>query len=317
MGRPLADPADHVRQHGPELVKFGIVGGLGTIIDLGGAAVLHSVYHVGPLESKALSITAATIFTYLGSRFWTFRHRENQPVHREALLFVALNVVGLVLAELVIAFTTYGLGLKGPLAYNAASFIGTGLGTVFRWYAYRKWVFLAPAQQPHPQPQAAFAGALGALGPPARTSRTTRPGSWIRRTWTRATPGGQADTPVRCYCTIKTRSFRTSAWCLPCSPPLSRRAIPSARPRQDRSRPGPPGRAPRAPRAVTASAKPRCPARPGRRGSCRDPGRLAGSWAGTPRTPGACGGRARSGRRPRRPWCGPAPGRGRCPRAGR
>ena len=162
MGRPVADLYDHVRQHGPELVKFGIVGGLGTIIDLGGAAVLHSVYHLGPLESKALSITAATIFTYLGSRFWTFRHRENQPVHREALLFVALNVVGLVLAELVIAFTTYGLGLKGPLAYNAASFIGTGLGTVFRWYAYRKWVFLAPAQQPHPQPQAAFAGGAGA-----------------------------------------------------------------------------------------------------------------------------------------------------------
>jgi putative flippase GtrA len=159
MGRPLADLHDHVRQHGPELVKFGIVGGLGTIIDLGGAAVLHSVYHLGPLESKALSITAATIFTYLGSRFWTFRHRDNQAVHREALLFVALNLVGLVLAELVIAVTTYGLGLKGPLAYNAASFIGTGLGTVFRWYAYRKWVFLAPAQQPLPQPQAAFAGA--------------------------------------------------------------------------------------------------------------------------------------------------------------
>jgi putative flippase GtrA len=162
MGRPLADLYVHVRQHGPELVKFGIVGGLGTIIDLGGAAVLHSVYHVGPLASKALSITAATIFTYLGSRFWTFRHRDNQPVHREALLFVVLNVAGLVLAELVIAFTTYGLGLKGPLAYNAASFIGTGLGTVFRWYAYRKWVFLAPAQRPHPQPQAAFAGDAGA-----------------------------------------------------------------------------------------------------------------------------------------------------------
>ena len=162
MGRPLADLYAHVRQHGPELVKFGIIGGLGTIIDLGGAAVLHSAYHEGPLESKALSITAAMIFTYLGSRFWTFRHRENQPVHREALLFVALNVAGLVLAELVIAGTTYGLGLKGQLAYNAASFIGTGLGTIFRWYAYRKWVFLAPAEQPYPRPQAAFAGAAGA-----------------------------------------------------------------------------------------------------------------------------------------------------------
>lgn len=145
----------------PELAKFGLVGLVGSVVDLGGAAYLHGVLGVGPLVSKGLSIIAATALTYLGSRFWTFRHRENQPVHREALLFVVLNVVGLILAELVIAFTTYGLGLKGPLAYNAASFIGTGLGTVFRWYAYRKWVFLAPAQQPHPQPQAAFAAGAG------------------------------------------------------------------------------------------------------------------------------------------------------------
>jgi len=155
MVRPLADLYARARQHGPELVKFGIVGGLGTIIDLGGAAVLHSAYHEGPLESKALSITAATIFTYAGSRFWTFRHRENQPVHREAVLFIALNVVGLIIAEVVIAATTYGLGLAGPLAYNAASFIGTGIGTIFRWYAYRKWVFLAPAGQPLPGQTAA------------------------------------------------------------------------------------------------------------------------------------------------------------------
>ena len=152
MGRPLADALDRVRHHGPELVKFGIVGGVGTIIDLGGAAVLHSAYHVGPLESKALSITAATVVTYFGSRFWTFRHRENQPVHREATLFIALNVVGLVIAELVIAGATYGLGLKSQLAYNGASIIGTGLGTIFRWYAYRKWVFLAPAGRPSPPP---------------------------------------------------------------------------------------------------------------------------------------------------------------------
>jgi hypothetical protein len=56
----------------------------------------------------------------------------------------------LIIAEAVIGLTTYGLGLKGPLAYNAASLLGTGLGTIFRFYAYRKWVFLAPAEQPAP-----------------------------------------------------------------------------------------------------------------------------------------------------------------------
>jgi putative flippase GtrA len=127
----------------PELARFGVVGATGAIIDLGGAAYLHGALHIGPLSAKALSITVATVVTYLGSRFWTFRHRVNQALLREGTLFVLLNVVGLVIAEVVIALTTYGLGYKSALAYNAASVVGTGLGTIFRYFAYKKWVFLA------------------------------------------------------------------------------------------------------------------------------------------------------------------------------
>jgi putative flippase GtrA len=133
-----------VRTMLPEMLKFLVVGGLGTVIDLGGAALLHSKYHVEPLAAKAVSVTLATLFTYLGSRFWTFKARENQSVRREAVLFFVLNVVGLLIAEAVIGLVTYVMGLRGSLEYNAASFIGTGLGTIFRFYAYRKWVFLDP-----------------------------------------------------------------------------------------------------------------------------------------------------------------------------
>jgi putative flippase GtrA len=129
----------------PELTKFGVVGMVGAIIDLGGAAYLHGAMGIGPMISKALSIAAATVVTYLGSRFWTFRHRVNQALLREGTLFAVLNLIGLVIAEIVIAFTTYGLGLKSALAYNAASVIGTGLGTIFRYFSYKKWVFLAGA----------------------------------------------------------------------------------------------------------------------------------------------------------------------------
>ncbi|HEY2277221.1 MAG TPA: GtrA family protein [Streptosporangiaceae bacterium] len=127
----------------PELAKFGVVGLIGSVIDLGGAAYLHGAEGIGPMVSKAISLIAATVVTYLGSRFWTFRHRVNQALLREGMLFVALNVVGLVIAEAVIAFVSYGLDLKHVLAYNAASVAGTGLGTVFRYFSYKKWVFLA------------------------------------------------------------------------------------------------------------------------------------------------------------------------------
>jgi putative flippase GtrA len=127
----------------PELAKFGVVGLIGSVIDLGGAAYLHGAEGIGPMFSKAISLIAATAVTYLGSRFWTFRHRVNQALLREGMLFIALNVVGLVIAEAVIAFVSYGLDLKHAIAYNAASVVGTGLGTIFRYFSYKKWVFLA------------------------------------------------------------------------------------------------------------------------------------------------------------------------------
>jgi putative flippase GtrA len=143
-----------VRTMLPEIIKFCVVGGIGTVIDIGGAALLHGKYHVEPLAAKAISTAAATVLTYLGSRFWTFRHRENQELKREAMLFIALNLAGLLIAEIVVGFVTYALGKHSQLDYNAASLIGTGLATIFRYFAYKRWVFLAPHQ-----PSAGAAGA--------------------------------------------------------------------------------------------------------------------------------------------------------------
>jgi putative flippase GtrA len=155
----------------PELAKFGVVGLIGAVIDLGGAAYLHGSLGIGPLVAKGLSILAAMVVTYLGSRFWTFRHRVNQALMREGMLFVALNVVGLAIAEVVIAITTYGLGLKGALAYNAASVVGTGLGTIFRYFTYKKWVFLAGA------PGAAVAAGEAAVSGFVDASETSETGA--------------------------------------------------------------------------------------------------------------------------------------------
>jgi putative flippase GtrA len=130
----LAGLHKRIADHGPELAKFCMVGMTGAIIDLGGADYLHVHQGLGALAAKGISITVATVVTYLGSRFWTFRHRVNQPMLREGLLFLILNVIGLFIAEGVIAITTYGLDMKSELAYNAASVVGTGLGTVFRYF---------------------------------------------------------------------------------------------------------------------------------------------------------------------------------------
>ena len=129
--------------------------------------LFRSAVGIGPMVAKGLSIIAATGITYLGSRFWTFRHRVNQALLREGVLFVVLNVIGLGIAEIAIAVTTYGLDMKSELAYNAASVVGTGFGTIFRYFAYKKWVFLAGAPG---TVVAASEAAVSGIVDPAETS---------------------------------------------------------------------------------------------------------------------------------------------------
>jgi putative flippase GtrA len=57
------------------------------------------------------------------------------------MLFVALNCVGIVIQVGIVDLAYYELGYKSGLAYNLATIIGIGLATLFRLFAYRKFVF--------------------------------------------------------------------------------------------------------------------------------------------------------------------------------
>lgn len=129
-----------------EIAKFGVVGACAFVIDVG---LFNFLMYVGPLNdkpltAKAISVIAATTFAYFGNRFWTFRHRGRTHMGREYLLFFALNGVAMVIALTCLWFSHYALGLDSPIADNiSANVIGVGLGTLFRFWSYRKWVFPA------------------------------------------------------------------------------------------------------------------------------------------------------------------------------
>ncbi|MFI0417937.1 GtrA family protein [Spongiactinospora sp. 9N601] len=131
-----------------ELAKFGTIGALAFVIDYGGSNLLRFGLDLGPLVSKAIPAVIATTLAYFGNRFWTWRDRQQSGLRREYTLFFALNGIGLLIAMLVIGFVDYTLGLKDPVSYNIALIIGTALGTLFRFWSYKKWVFLAPSAEP-------------------------------------------------------------------------------------------------------------------------------------------------------------------------
>jgi putative flippase GtrA len=131
-----------------EILKFGIVGGIGFVVQLGVTDVLHLKLGVGPLTAILIGYVVATVVTFLGNRHWAFKHRQGKGLQHETLLFVALNVVGLGIQEAVVAIAHYGLHMTDSLSYNVANIIGIGLGTLFRLWSYRKWVFLAVEEAP-------------------------------------------------------------------------------------------------------------------------------------------------------------------------
>ncbi|MEU4513364.1 GtrA family protein [Nonomuraea wenchangensis] len=132
-----------------ELAKFGSIGAVAFVIDTGLLNFCHVVIGLGPLTSKLVATVVSTTFAYLGNRYWTFRHREQTGLGREYFLFFLLNGIALLFGILTIGFTTYTLGLNDTLSVNIANIVGVGLGTLFRYWSYKKWVFLE-ATEPIP-----------------------------------------------------------------------------------------------------------------------------------------------------------------------
>lgn len=132
-----------------ELAKFGTVGSVAFVVDVALSNILRFGVGLGPLTSKTLSVAVSATIAFCGNRFWTFRDRKNQGIGKEYFLYFVLNAVGLLIALLVVGFTVYILKLDGPIAYNiSANVIGLGLGTLFRFWSYKKWVFLPPDAPP-------------------------------------------------------------------------------------------------------------------------------------------------------------------------
>ena len=125
-----------------EMVKFGVVGALAFVIDLGLANLLwQTVLSDKVTTAKIISGAVATLFAWVGNRQWTFRHRRSRPAHHEVALFFGVNLVALGISAVTLYVSHYGLGFTTILADNVATVVGIGIGTLFRFWAYRRYVF--------------------------------------------------------------------------------------------------------------------------------------------------------------------------------
>ena len=150
-----------------QLVRFGLVGGVGFIVDVGVFNLLRatvfepSVVDHGPIFAKIISTTLAIIVNWVDNRLWTFRDRRRPHILREGLEFAVVSIGGLLIGLGCLFVSHYLLGFTSVLADNiSTNAIGLVLGTIFRFSLYRIWVFreeLDPADD-----ESVSAGSIGA-----------------------------------------------------------------------------------------------------------------------------------------------------------
>lgn len=131
-----------------KFAKFGVVGAFALVVDVG---LFNVLSYVGaepllagqPLWAKVVSTSAATVVAWIGNRLWTFRQTKRTDVVREFVLYAVMCTIGLGIALTCLWVSHYLFGFTSVLADNiAANVVGLAAGTLFRFWAYQRFVFV-------------------------------------------------------------------------------------------------------------------------------------------------------------------------------
>ncbi len=125
-----------------EVAAFGLVGALAFAIDLGLFTWLRPD---GALKAKIVSTAVSTTVAYFGNRYLSFSHRARSGVGRETAFFFGINLATLAFSLAAIALFVYPLhfGHQSTVVF-VVNLATIALGTVFRFWAYKRFVFLHP-----------------------------------------------------------------------------------------------------------------------------------------------------------------------------
>ena len=111
-----------------QILKFGIVGVIATIIDFAVLYILTEFIHIHYLVSSIISFTVSVIFNYILSIKWVFEVNHKQT-KKDFILFVVLSVIGLGINELIMYLMVDKLGIH----YMFTKIFATGVVMVYNF----------------------------------------------------------------------------------------------------------------------------------------------------------------------------------------
>ena len=97
-----------------QLIRFGVVGVIAAIVDVGVLVALKELMQIDVLLSSAVSFSVSVIVNYLLSMSFVFKSRNDNKI-KEFIIFVLLSIGGLCLNQLIL-----WLGVKFTSIYYLA-----------------------------------------------------------------------------------------------------------------------------------------------------------------------------------------------------
>ena len=120
-----------------QFLKFGIVGVIATAIDFGIMVALTELVGLPPVASAGISYGVSTVFNYLASMRYVFRHREELSRQREFVIFVTFSLIGLGLNELIM---WAGGVVVGDEWYVLTKVVATALVMFWNFFSRKRWL---------------------------------------------------------------------------------------------------------------------------------------------------------------------------------
>ncbi len=138
-----------------QFIRFGLIGGMNTLIDLG---VLNTLMFASGLKTgiyytifKTISFTFAATSSYFFNKYWAFKDKDKKEEAKKFSQFFLISIIGAIInvgtATLVVRYLKPALGgtliipLSDQLWGNVGALCGTAIGLIWNFIGYKFIVF--------------------------------------------------------------------------------------------------------------------------------------------------------------------------------
>ena len=131
----------HRQRLAGQVVRFGLVGVINTLVDFGLFNVLYHFVGLPLLAANSLSVAAGIANSFIWNKHWTFSAGGRGRLRHEVITFALISVIGLLLNNAGLHVLTSLTGNMGILALNAQKLVASVISMTWNFVGYRLIAF--------------------------------------------------------------------------------------------------------------------------------------------------------------------------------